>query len=54
MQFEVRTVGGKYKEIIFRDGSTTVETGLLDDKDCRNLAEVLREAANDLMYGVDE
>jgi hypothetical protein len=54
MKFDVRTVGGQYKEVKVSYVGTTIETGLLDEKERRELAAALREAADDLMYGLDE
>jgi hypothetical protein len=47
MNFEIRRFA-LYKEMIVRDGGTTLETGFLDDEERKALADKLREAADEL------
>ena len=53
MKISVRTITD-YKEVTIYDGGTTLCTGFLDEKERRALAAELIEAAEDLMYGLED
>lgn len=53
MNFTVKS-NVSYKEFIVRDGSTTMESGLLDEDERRALATDLQEAIDDLLAGLEE
>lgn len=43
-----------FKEVRFVDGSTTIESGLLNDDEMKSLAKELREAADELWLEDEE
>lgn len=52
MEFTVKS-NVSYKELIIRDGSTTMESGLLDETERRALADDLQEVIDDLLLGLE-
>ena len=44
----------RFLEVIFVDGNTIIDLGLLDRKERISLARILKEAVDDLIEGIDE
>lgn len=49
MNFEVREIGGKYKELIILSDDTKVKSRTLDCEECADLAKSLMQAALELL-----
>lgn len=43
---------GRYREVQIGQDSTYIDSGLLDERECREYAEKLMEAANELLKGL--
>jgi len=54
MEFIVKNYAHEvYKELIIKDKSTTMESGLLDEAERRELAQELQIAIDDLLTGLE-
>jgi hypothetical protein len=53
MKLRVRNIIS-YKELTIHDGGTTIVTGPLNEEERRALAAELIDAAQDLLYGLEE
>lgn len=53
MKFIVRNYANSdYKELIIENGAAMMESGLLDEKERRQMAEELQSAIDDLLQGL--
>lgn len=48
MRFKIRS-NGKYVDVSVTDGGTTIDLGLLDDKECLAPVESLQEAMDEIL-----
>lgn len=53
MEITVWWIHGKYAEVTIREGSGTLESGLLDKNERKDLITKLQNVIYDLSYGID-